>query len=251
MKIAIGYFGTVSGLTGTAGQQLAGQNESLKLLSNSFQTNIIDCNTEHEIDIFVHSWSVNKTEQIIEALHPKVYKIEPQIDINIPNHLPNVPRVFNAYSRWYTTKELSNLISVHESLNGKYDLIMISRFDVIWNTPFLFSSLDLNSFYISNVMDVIGVLRDTPWGWPHTKTSEISDHWFISNSDLMHKFCTVYKYLNEYTLPDQCPRYNYISQHMICKWHLDKIGITPNIKFTKTWYKNLTRGDYSLIRHNN
>lgn len=245
MKIAIGVFGTVSGLTGTSSEATNGQDICLHEMFSSYTNFLVNTNHEHQIDFFTHSWSYKLKDLIINTIQPKSYKIEPQININIPPHLPNIPRVFNAYSRWYSTNQLSMIISDYEKIHGEYDMIMISRFDVIWQQPLLFSLLDTNSFYISNVINGDG----DKWGWPHTSVREVSDHWFISNSKYMHEFCNIYKHLNEYTLPDQCPKWNVISQHMLTLWHLTKLNLTKDIKFIKTWHKNQDTGDYSIIRH--
>jgi hypothetical protein len=250
MRIAIGFFGVVSGLLGNSGTRSAGQEICLQKMFESYTNFLVDCNTDCQIDFFVHSWSVELQDLILTTIQPKIYKIEPQVNINIPTHLPNVPRVFNAFSRWYSTKELSSIIADHEHIHGEYDMIMISRFDVIWQQPLIFNLLDRDAFYVSNVIDPWPLPGDGDlWGWPHTGMPELSDHWFISNSRYMHDFCNVYNYLDTYTLPGQCPSWNYISQHMITKWHLNKLGLQSKIKFTKFWHKNQDSGDYSIIRH--
>jgi hypothetical protein len=160
------------------------------------------------------------------------------------SHLPENSRVHNTYSRWYSTMQVSKLISDYENSNGQYDLIMISRLDLVWRDSLSFSFLDSNKFYTSNIINGDNKL----WGWPWEDTKQIAEHFFISNSNNIHKFNSLYEYLDEYTKPGQCPSWNSISSHMLAHWHLCKLNI-EDIGFVKYWYKNSNIGDYSFIRH--
>lgn len=244
MKIAIGYYGTVSGLTGRSGDVTDGQQISLTTCHNSVLKCLVDTNKEHTIDFFIHSWSDNIKDLILDTIQPKKHLIEPQIKMRTPAHLPESSRVHNTYSRWYSTLQVSKLIAEAEQEAGAYDLIMITRLDLVWSDPLLFSFLDKNKFYTSNVINGDKQL----WGWPWTNLPELADHFFIANSDNMHKFSSMYKHLDEYTKPGQCDSWNSISSHMLAHWHLRKLGM-EDIGFVKYWYKNSNIGDYSFIRH--
>ena len=244
MKIAIGYYGTVSGLTGKSGDITDGQQVSLTTSHDSVLKCLVEPNKEHTIDFFIHSWSDNIKDSIVYTIQPKLYLIEPQIKMKTPAHLPENDRIHNTYSRWYSTLQTSKLISEYEEINGQYDLIMISRLDLVWSDPLLFSFINANKFYTSNIINGDKQL----WGWPWTNLPEIADHFFISNSSNIHKFSLLYECLDEYTKPGQCNSWNSISSHMLALWHLRKLGI-DDIGFVKYWYKNSNLGDYSFIRH--
>ena len=53
----------------------------------------------------------------------------------------------------------------------------------------------------------------------------LNDFIFIGSSDDMNKFSLAYDYLDEYTKPNECPRWMLMSSHFLSVWHLDKLGI--------------------------
>ena len=82
------------------------------------------------------------------------------------------------------------------------------------------------------------------------------DHIFISNPDNMHKFLTLYNYLDEYTSPGQCPQWKLISSHFLSVWHLNKLGLLnqdiitdSNISCWDNGYSLFT--DYYIFRYKN
>ena len=102
------------------------------------------------------------------------------------------------------------------------------------------------------------------YGWPeggvHTNV-EILDHIFASRSDWMKGYSSMFDFLDEYTLPDQCPQWNTISNHFLMVWHLRKLGLLREDIVKKTftnWHDNNPRIvcgtkdkhiDYDILRY--
>ena len=186
--------------------------------------------------------------------HQKKIKLIPQKDFSIPEHLKsgNIGRVIAHKSRWYGFKEVMNLVSEYETENNfEYDLVVNARFDACWNRPYDFEDLDTNKFHIPFHLDV------SSYGWPNGKP-EILDHMFASNSDWMKSYSSMFDFLDEYTLPDQCPQWNTISNHFLMVWHLRQLGILDETTVLKSfstpkdktsWYNNQIESDYDIFRY--
>ena len=200
-------------------------------------------------------------DEFEKYIKPKKLKLIPQIDFEIPEHLKsgNINRVIAHKSRWYGFKEVMNLVSEYEKENDfEYDLVVNARFDICWNKPFDFEDLDSDRFHIP-------IHPDKPtYGWPeggvHTNV-EILDHIFASRSDWMKGYSSMFDFLDEYTLPDQCPQWNTISNHFLMVWHLRKLGLLREDIVKKTftnWHDNNPRIvggtkdkhiDYDILRY--
>ena len=225
---------------------------TLKYCSKFLKKYVLNNN---DVDIFIFSWEINKEEEFKKYLSPKKMKLIPQVDFDIPEHLiwKNDRRVIAHYSRWYGFKEVMNLVLEHEKENGfKYDLVVNTRFDLCFNRPFYFSSLSSQQFHIP-----IHLNRLT-WGWPK-ENPEILDHIFASSSDIMNKYSSLYNFLDEYTLPGQCPQWNTISNHFLMVWHLRKLNLLDT-NIVKKSFSTYTRDiidnqegktDYDIIRYRN
>ena len=225
---------------------------TLKYCSKFLKKYILDKN---DVDIFIFSWEVEKEQDFMKYLNPKKIKLIPQIDFEIPEHLKgkNDGRVNAHYSRWYGFKEVMKLKTEYENENNfKYDLVVNSRFDLCFNRPFDFNFLPLNQFHIP-----IHPNRPT-YGWP-SENAEILDHIFASNSDTMNKYSLLFDYLDEYTLPNQCPQWNTISNHFLMVWHLWKLNLlnTDTVKKSFSTYTGDIvdnqggKTDYDIIRYRN
>ena len=225
---------------------------TLKYCSKFLRKYVLDNN---DVDIFIFSWETNKEKDFIKYLNPTGMELIPQIDFEIPAHLKgkNDKRVNAHYSRWYGFKEAMKLKTEYENENNfKYDLVVNARFDLCFNGLFDFSALSTDEFHIP-----IHPNRPT-YGWP-AEQPEILDHIFASNSDVMDKYSLLFDYLDEYTLPNQCPQWNTISNHFLMVWHLWKLNLL-NTDIVKKSFSTYTpdkcsggsRGtDYDIFRFRN
>ena len=242
MKIAYTLNGLVGGFSGKSASNANKDEDSiliLKYVSDLIQRYIVPYN---DVDIFIFSWHTNFKDEFEKYLSPKRIKLIPQKDFSIPEHLSggNTNRVIAHKSRWYGFKEVMNLVSEYETENDfEYDLVVNARFDTCWNNPYEFKKLDVNKFHIP-------IQIDTPdYGWPNNG-SEILDHIFASSSDWMKGYSSMFDFLDEYTLPNQCPQWNTISHHFLMVWHLNKLNLLSEDLIEKS-FNNLHEKNPDII----
>tara|TARA_Y100000310_G_scaffold231004_1_gene233537 strand:+ start:8147 stop:8863 length:717 start_codon:yes stop_codon:yes gene_type:complete len=178
MKVALCF----SGLTGGSGGK-DGEGQSLDLIEpyNSFKENILDVN---DVDVFMHSWSLELKSELIKLYNPKKYKFEEQIEFDTKENL----REHITKSRFYGNKSVLNLKKQYELENNfKYDWVMISRFDLIWFSKIIFSKYDNEYFYASN-WNENGPNKLGPYDRQTNAGYGLLDFWFFSNSKIMNTF---------------------------------------------------------------
>lgn len=195
MKIALCFHGYFNNKNSNG-------NKSVKYIKK----NIINKN---DIDIFCHSWDINKKNIILKNYNFKDNIFEPQIDFKkklskeqliFVNKFKNnniykqYYKVENVLSFYYSRKK-SILLAIEYSKNNniKYDFILTCRFDlgtrcqihlgyrpdILHFQPLL---LDSNNFY------------SAMW---NQLNAGFTDCWFISNQTNMEKFSFLYDYYLE------------------------------------------------------
>lgn len=261
MKVALCLFGVVGGHKGKAHT-----GSSFDVLNKGFECYEKNILSKYDVDVFVHSWTTEMESEILQKYKPKKYKFEKQKIFNIPNYVKGTrgtsrkekrKRKQNHYSRWFSTFESVNLKQQYEEENSiKYDFVLISRFDVAWQTPICFEDLDNRFFYASNWprwFDESGKkIHDKDWfgllekngdklkdlytkkfvGFPYNNEG-LLDLWFLSSSEIMDKFSKLYLNLDEYNKRKNCPRdeSGSISNHRLSLYHLESLGLKDSIRF--------------------
>lgn len=253
MRVAYCLSGLVGGLTGKNSDKNYGCEQVLSTCSNS-----IFKHTDVELDFFIHSWNTDLESMFIDLFKPKKLILEPQIKFGIPIHLQNTDRTQNHFSRWYSNHIVNCSRKDYEFENDfKYDLVITTRFDIMWLKDIGFSKLNTNEVYLGktykkNTNRLYG-LEDG--GVDTFNEPECTDHIFCANSDNSTSFNCMINYLDEYTQPNQCPSWGGISSHFLFPWHLKKINLLEKMK--REWlhygyaenadlYKN---ANYSIIRY--
>ncbi len=213
MKIAYCLHGCVGGTTGKSGEKLSGKEvvlrESVKKLFKNLKTD--------NIDFFIHSWDTDLHNDFINSFNPKKIITEEQIVFDIPKHLPDNLRTQSHYSRWRSAQKCIELKSqVEKESNEKYDLVILTRFDLIWLQPFDLATLDSSKIHFDwsfiGGNKIYGGVNQQEW----------PDRIIISNSENMNYIGTMYDKLTEYTSLGQCPQYAGISSHFCLPWHMSK-----------------------------
>ena len=229
MRVALCLYGLIGSAKGKAYYKKGVTYIVLEDCYNSFSKHIL---SKNDVDVFFHTWDTDFEDELVLKYNPKKYKVEPQKIFNDTIKGPE-KRIQAHYSRWYSTKVVNELKSNYEKENNfEYDLVMISRFDMIWHTDVIFNDLDKNIFYIPGT-----TLGNKKWGWPHVECGlphEIADLWFISNSINIDNFSKLYDLINQYIIKEKCPVWKHISNHMLAFYHLKKIELIP--EFTKTLF---------------
>lgn len=220
MKIALCLHGRVGSMTGKTYSGTQDSLEALTISHDNFKQKVI----MPDMDIFLHSWSTEFTEQIVNLYNPKKHLIEPQQQFTIPSYIKSSPeRAFAHLSRWYSFKKAIDLKTEYEKENNfEYDLVMCQRFDAYWEVPVTFNTLDTSKFYA---------------GDSHlNKQKEWSDIWFIANSHNMNTFATMYDKIYEYMGPEgefpSSKQWSGISSHFLACFHAGKIGLDTEFKYT-------------------
>ncbi len=260
MKIALCFYGLVGSKLGKNG---SGETLDPQIAYEHYKKHILDKNSE--VDVFIHSWSVESRERLIELYQPKKECIEKQIDFleaakktfakknNLNNKLKNVlywffnksayermndekiKEICRAYSRWYSSKRVLDIKKDYENeKNFKYDFVMATRLDVAFYSDVIFDDYDGEYFYASHRN--CAATKDNNYQSDHSNTDEgntFLDLWFFSNSQNMDKFSLLY---------DEVENYD-ISPHRSSRQHVDRVIGKENVKYTLyRWF------DHEMIR---
>lgn len=210
----------------------------------------------NDIDVFIHTPSVNVRQELMNAYNPKAAIFEPDPKFNISG-----ARVDNDYpdgvtsktqitiARWNSIQKCVQLKKKYEEEHDfKYDIVMIGRFDVVWMTDVHFEQFDPNSFYVSNwcVMrkqNGIGI-RHEDWfidGWAEKENKELShthigyphdphylalaDYWFFGGSEMINKFGNLYDNIGRFI------REGVPSNHEFALKQVKEIGVLSQLRF--------------------
>jgi len=259
MRVALCFYGLVGSLVGKNGE---GEQLDPSIAHELYKKHIIDHNIN--VDVFIHSWSVNSKYKLLKLYKPKKECIEDQIIFeNYKNHpkkyqnftskikyiiLKYIKKnlyidwvtkreneTFRAYSRWYSSKKVLDLKKKYEEENKfKYDVVMITRLDVGFFKDIDFSKYDMNYFYASNRNDP--PLKENNYKanyLNHYAGYAFQDLWFFSNSENLDKFSKLYDEIENYE----------INPHRSSMQHVKKFIGKNKIKYTLyRWF------DYELLR---
>jgi len=204
MKVALCLFGIVGG---TGGKDGKGKTINPEIAFKLFWKHIL---TKNNIDVFFHTWSQEAVPQLVKCYSPVKYITEPQITFS------DDPFKHRAHSRWYSTQKSIGLA------NDRYDIIMLSRFDVAFFKDIDFRKYDPEYFYASHWNDT---------GNRENHQQGFLDFWFFGGAEIMREFGNLYDHIKDYDT----------SQHKAAKQHAQKIG--AKIKYT------MYRGeDFEMVR---
>ncbi len=248
MKIALCLYGGVGGWGGSFGM---GQYIDPIIGYLSYENILL---SKYDVDVFIHSWSDDLKYEILNIYKPKKYKIEKQKDFSNlqllkhdlrKNTLTYLPwwkllsakktktidhireNTIAGHSRWYSNKVSISLKKMYEDENNfQYDFVLLSRFDLIFFSGFNFEGFNPDYFYAS---------PRPPWTEPfYLKGKALQDMWFLSNSNLMDKFSTLYDNIYSYSMRPPFAAYQHINT------------FTDKVKYIKHIV-----GDYDLVRNIN
>ncbi len=207
MKIAL----CLCGIVGTNDKYGSGNKTiNYKIGLSHFQKHLFDINDQ--VDVFLHTWSTDYEEKLVEAYNPTKWKAEAQ------QFFSDTPRQQAIYSRWKGVKEVLDLV---KESGEEYDFVLLTRYDIAFLVDFNFSEYDSSKFYVQG-----------PSGPISNGLEMINDLWFFSNQENMMKFSTLY---------DKLGTGNYIehkdSNHELARRHLIEIGVHDNVEyiFKRDW----------------
>ncbi|WP_412125852.1 hypothetical protein [Vibrio cyclitrophicus] len=255
MRIALCFYGLVG--------SKANKNGSGSLLDPSvaYKLNLENLISGNDVDVFIHSWSHEFKDKLVNLYSPKSSIIEKQKDFpeskKIVNNRDfrekihmlitaiknpvavksllskNRKEAFRAYSRWYSNKKVIELKSKYEKdHNFVYDCVMVLRLDVGFYSKLDFAKYDMNFFHASNWNDYPTAINHYQSNKEnHNVGKGFLDFWFFSSSKNMDKFSKLYENIDEYHV---CP-------HRSAYQHVN--SFTGNINYTMFRWS-----DFEMIR---
>ncbi len=167
-----------------------GKNSKNRLINHTigykcFKQELID---KYDVDVFIHSWTIDKQKILCEQYKPKLYKFQKQIRFckdTIPNHSKN-----SMYSNWYSYMISDKLRLFYEKKHKfKYDCVIHSRFDI-----YVKINKNLNKYDMDNIY----ILNGRRFKYNNSKYVNYIDYLFLSNSNNMKTFCEIYNHLDKY-----------------------------------------------------
>ena len=207
----------------------------------------------YDVDTYIHSWSFDLKDKIVNTYNPKSYEIEPQEHFTIPNYVKaNHIRGQAHWSRWKSTYKVTQLLNTSDS---NYDLVILSRFDLTWKINPV--DLSKDKFYVQNWccyghnnQDIyhVGVFnkitRSDVSKLPHFHKGlehGMIDWFFISSKENIVKFGELYLNINEYSKTGNDIN-GVVSSHVMGLIHLEKVGLRDRVELKYCF------DDCSLIR---
>ncbi len=255
-RVAFCLYGVIGGIKGRSGENKDSSKEVLEIGFKNYNNHIFKIN--QNVDVFIHSWSTDLKKEIKSLYNPKLSIIQKQIIFKIPEYVTgNTKRQQGSYSRWYSTKKVIELKSEYEKkYKFKYDIVMLSRFDIAWQKDLIFRNFNPKFFYVGKTYMEKKLLKainlDVPIGYPYIKDYyQISDLWSFSNSDNINRFSTLFNNLDEYTKPGKSLATKHgISSHTLVYQHLKEIRFLNKLKliFKHSGYSTLPDEVDPLIR---
>lgn len=214
MRVALCLYGL------SAGKNDKGDEVGIDLAYRHYKKHILEKNN---VDVFIHTWSDAEKENLIKLYNPVKATFEPQIMFD-----SSPSKLHSTKSRWYSSQmSIDQKRQYEQEHDFKYDCVMISRFDVVFFTDIIFVKINMKYFYSSN------------WANP-AKDVELLDFWFFSNSMIMDEFAKLYDHIDDYLKEDQLsgPNDEVISNHILARRHLQRIGVESSLKYYGTEYRN-------------
>lgn len=255
MKVALCFYGLVGSKTDKNGQGTPLDP------SVAYKLNYDNLIADNDVDVFIHSWSYDFKDELVELYKPKLSIIEEQVEFPSSSKIRNNrdfseklgviyslfknpgmfssilsnnrKEAFRAYSRWYSNKTVLDLKSKYERDNNfKYDCVMVMRLDVGFYSKLNFEEYDMSNFYASNWNDYPTKSNNYKWNKEnHNQGKGFLDFWFFSNSEYMDRFATLYDNIEKYHVCPHRSSYQHVST------------FTDKIKYIK--YRWL---DFEMIR---
>ena len=181
-----------------------------------------DKNLNHKgikIDYFLHCWNEEYEKELLELYEPKKTLFEKPLDrkFNLTD------RQYSYISNNYSKKKVVQLKSSYEKEKSiTYDLVILTRFDIMILNPLNYKKIDKTKFYVTGPKKHHFENCKCLFCDESNPGHCVNDVFFISSSKNMDKFSLAYDYLNEYSLE---------SNHIITKKHLLKTGLWENIDY--------------------
>jgi len=166
---------------------------------NYIKANILN---KGDVDIYIHSWDVNKKEKILNLYNPKNYVFEEQKDFSNIIHsrglhlLPNTPRPISSV--------MSHIYGVTEAIklcfdsSVEYDIIIKARFDLGRINRNTSGPNKPNPFPVQCINLKLDINKDSLYmaNWNHFHMGP-ADMWFYGSNNIMKEFKGLFSFLEK------------------------------------------------------
>ena len=245
MKVAL----CLSGLIGNAEKWLQGAELDYKYGYEEYiKKTILDFGN---VDVFIHSYSVEHQQGIEELYKPVKSVFEPNLDFKLRGEISKeqlpTPYAFCLKSMWYSRNKSVELVREYEEENDfEYDLVLLTRFDIAIFKKFEFDKYDTSKLYIAG--PIMAARMPNNQIIPH----KINDLYFMAKSKLLHKVTSV---TNTYeniavSMNPEWPMES-VSSHVVITKHLLNEGVFENVEclFERPWQASKSwNGDLRFLR---
>jgi hypothetical protein len=161
---------------------------------NNYKYFLLDCFKDHQLDIFISTYNSEKLDKLIKIYNPIKYSI-----CKVTNSTYAGPDLCNHHST------LNNLIINHENeYNFKYDIIINTRFDLLFFTKITDMNIDISKFNIC-FKNTQGGADDNIFIFPRIYL--LNFEYCIQQISKNNNYCT--HFIHNY-LPDDDIYYSYI-----------------------------------------
>ena len=202
MKVAIVFKGGVSKKKGNLLNpgEIDAKSEfvNYKCAYNSFKKHILDANSKHDIDIFIHCWHPELEEDLIDLYKPTeiVTENNSKYNANILYKLAAsyCPKsCFSVVSQVLSLKKVCEMASKYcTEKNFKYDLVLVYRLDLLLIEDLIFEDYDLNCITCNNWADLKGDFHFVMSYENMLKFGKMYDHFSNRFQPIAHQYAKQY-----------------------------------------------------------
>ena len=258
MKIALCLFGHIGGMKSKGGS-LHGDVDITRAY-NSYNKMILN---DNDVDIFIHSWSVDSKGELLNLYTPKDSLIEKQKDFSSTKledysmkHFDTYTSYFATYkektvsvlrdtmlrscSRWYSNSKALELMSSYSRNNNiSYDYVFQGRLDLLLFKKINFNELD-KKYYYSPIR-------------AREKGKALNEYFMISNQKNAEKFSHIYRDKNKYSIRPPVAAKQHLDNNRIeskeCAFELAKDFNTLRNQLMKENNEQISARIYRIIKN--
>ena len=178
-KIAVVFHAITGGIGGRNG---VGEPVNISNCAKTIKYYIL---SRYDCDIFMHSWSVDKQEELESLYNPVASQFQPQESFGFPENVVKEEgrdvNPFSLLSRFTSLERAMKLKQDYELSNGfKYKWVLVLRYDLVFFTEMDITNYDNNNIYIC---------CDVAWiGEDMKRCGCVLDFLFLSSSEMMDEF---------------------------------------------------------------
>ena len=213
---------------------------------------------EYDVDIFIHSWDVNRAEEIVKTYNPCLFQIEPQIEQFKLDHSKyddklhdQVGRkfsmrdvVFGCQSQKYSRMRSVELKTVYEQANNfEYDLVFITRFDLAFMQPFPYDKkFKYTGRDFSHDVEITG---SKVYAAGNSRPTAINDFYYLTDSKKANIIGNFYNHMEGAGLG------RYINIHHVeYNYMIKQKNLPIEYLYIRPWSDPVWAGDIRLLRTN-